>query len=67
MRCPSLINVYATNSDILPDGGGVRGLAELVMLEKLFEKINFLRKQARLPQKQPWQIFDIMGGTSTGG
>jgi patatin-like phospholipase/acyl hydrolase len=43
------------------DGGGVRGLSSLVILDELMRKIN--------PQKppKPCDIFDMIGGTSTGG
>jgi patatin-like phospholipase/acyl hydrolase len=49
------------------DGGGVRGLSELVILEQIMEKINIRREQEDLPPQEPWQAFDMIGGTSTGG
>ena len=43
------------------DGGGVRGLSSLIILEELMRKIN--------PENppEPCDYFDMMGGTSTGG
>ncbi|THW67339.1 hypothetical protein D6D19_09155 [Aureobasidium pullulans] len=41
------------------DGGGVRGLSSLMLLKAVMD---------RMPtSKKPCQIFDIIGGTSTGG
>jgi patatin-like phospholipase/acyl hydrolase len=43
------------------DGGGVRGLSALIILQELMEKIN-----PDCPPK-PCDYFDMIGGTSTGG
>ena len=43
------------------DGGGVRGLSTLMILEQLMETVN-----ADTPPK-PCDYFDMIGGTSTGG
>jgi patatin-like phospholipase/acyl hydrolase len=43
------------------DGGGVRGLSALMILEQLMEAVN-----PDLPPK-PCDYFDMIGGTSTGG
>jgi len=43
------------------DGGGVRGLSALLILERLMEAIN-----PDSPPK-PCDYFDMIGGTSTGG
>jgi patatin-like phospholipase/acyl hydrolase len=45
------------------DGGGVRGLSTLMILETLMAKINSKRQVAA----KPCEIFDLIGGTSTGG
>jgi Patatin len=50
------------------DGGGVRGLSEVLILKNLFQRIDFEengRRSAHLPE--PWQYFDLICGTSTGG
>ena len=39
-----------------PDGGGVRGIISLLVLERLMP-----------PGKRPCDVFDLIGGTSTGG
>lgn len=47
------------------DGGGVRGVSELIILKELMLRIQ---QQHGLPvPPKPCQIFDMMGGTSTGG
>jgi patatin-like phospholipase/acyl hydrolase len=43
------------------DGGGVRGLSALLILEQLMEAID-----PENPPK-PCDYFDMIGGTSTGG
>lgn len=43
------------------DGGGVRGLSSLMILEQLMWTIN-----PENPPK-PCEYFDMIGGTSTGG
>ncbi|SPJ72134.1 uncharacterized protein FTOL_01862 [Fusarium torulosum] len=49
------------------DGGGVRGLSALVLLEQLMDLSNEHRRKLELLTLKPWQIFDMIGGTSTGG
>ncbi|KAI0842885.1 acyl transferase/acyl hydrolase/lysophospholipase [Hypoxylon sp. FL0890] len=41
------------------DGGGVRGLASLHILNAVMKKAS--------PGKKPCEVFDMIGGTSTGG
>ena len=53
------------------DGGGVRGLCSLLVLDKLMQEIKRLEVVSRpdsvdLP-KLPCRYFDLCGGTSTGG
>jgi patatin-like phospholipase/acyl hydrolase len=43
------------------DGGGVRGLSALMILQQLMEAV-----QPDAPPK-PCDYFDMIGGTSTGG
>ncbi|UZP43060.1 hypothetical protein NXS19_010876 [Fusarium pseudograminearum] len=46
------------------DGGGVRGLSSLFILKNVMEKVGSKMKRRDL---QPYQYFDLIGGTSTGG
>jgi patatin-like phospholipase/acyl hydrolase len=50
------------------DGGGVRGLSTLYILKSLMGRLNNERKETKnlLPVK-PCEVFDLIGGTSTGG
>lgn len=45
------------------DGGGVRGLASLMIVKNLMERLEAQRGG----KLEPWQEFDLIGGTSTGG
>lgn len=49
------------------DGGGVRGLSTLYILKNIMDRLNHERKQSGLPLVKPCEIFDLIGGTSTGG
>ena len=48
-----------------PDGGGIRGLSPLLILKEILSRIQQKRKLQKLPR--PCDIFDLAGGTSTGG
>jgi patatin-like phospholipase/acyl hydrolase len=49
------------------DGGGVRGLSTLYILKSIMDRLNNERKTASLPLVKPCEVFDLIGGTSTGG
>ena len=49
------------------DGGGVRGLSTLYILQGIMNRLNYMREEAGLRQRKPCEIFDLIGGTSTGG
>lgn len=49
------------------DGGGVRGLSTLYILRSIMWRLNSERRKAGLPPKKVCEIFDLIGGTSTGG
>lgn len=50
------------------DGGGVRGLSTLYILKSIMDRLNYeRRKTATLPPVKPCEVFDLIGGTSTGG
>jgi hypothetical protein len=47
------------------DGGGVKGLTSLIILQRIFRLIeNETRPKEEL---KPCEYFDLIGGTSTGG
>ncbi|PYH40041.1 phospholipase, patatin family protein, partial [Aspergillus saccharolyticus JOP 1030-1] len=48
------------------DGGGVRGLSTLYILKGLMDRLN-LKQADGSPPKKPCEVFDLIGGTSTGG
>ncbi|KAJ7262822.1 FabD/lysophospholipase-like protein [Mycena rebaudengoi] len=47
------------------DGGGIRGLSSLLILERILYRIQVENQLDRLPL--PCDHFDLIGGTSTGG
>ncbi|KAL1994732.1 hypothetical protein VTN49DRAFT_919 [Thermomyces lanuginosus] len=47
------------------DGGGIRGLSSLLILENIMEKIRDAKGLDHIPR--PCEHFDLIGGTSTGG
>jgi len=49
------------------DGGGVRGLSTLYLLSALMLRLNDERKALKLKHRKPCEVFDLIGGTSTGG
>lgn len=49
------------------DGGGVRGLSTLFILKMVMQRLNQDRQNASLPAVKPCELFDLIGGTSTGG
>ena len=49
------------------DGGGVRGLSTLYILTGLMTRLNRERQHEGFPAVKPREVFDLMGGTSTGG
>lgn len=49
------------------DGGGVRGLSSLYILQSIMHRLNGERNKMGLPDVKPCDIFDLIGGTSTGG
>jgi Patatin-like phospholipase len=47
------------------DGGGIRGLSELLILERIMVKLKTKNNLQHVPI--PADVFDMIGGTSTGG
>ena len=47
------------------DGGGIRGLSELLILKEIMERIQAKRESPTIPL--PCEYFDMMGGSGTGG
>ncbi|KDQ49811.1 hypothetical protein JAAARDRAFT_84923, partial [Jaapia argillacea MUCL 33604] len=47
------------------DGGGVRGLSQLIILRELMDRVKSAAGLATPPL--PGEYFDLIGGTGTGG
>jgi patatin-like phospholipase/acyl hydrolase len=47
------------------DGGGIRGYSSLQILEQVMLKIKDKLDLGEVPR--PYEYFDLIGGTSTGG
>ena len=48
------------------DGGGVRGLSTLYILKSIMARLNHEHQAANLPPMKPCEVFDLIGGISTG-
>lgn len=47
------------------DGGGIRGICELRVLDEIMKRVQKAQNLASIPR--PCDYFDLMAGTSTGG
>jgi patatin-like phospholipase/acyl hydrolase len=47
------------------DGGGIRGVSELVILDYIMQRVQEKASLDDLPK--PCDYFDLIAGTSTGG
>jgi hypothetical protein len=73
----SPVNLLALGTTLLPlstrlliseasaDGGGIRGISELLILDEIMSRIKHDLQLAELPR--PCDYFHLIGGTSTGG
>jgi hypothetical protein len=72
-RSMSLVTWYVSRNILYDhtytpsDGGGVRGLSTLLILKALMTRVNAGRAKAGKHTVKPCDIFDMIGGTSTGG
>ncbi|THU87584.1 FabD/lysophospholipase-like protein, partial [Dendrothele bispora CBS 962.96] len=48
-----------------PDGGGIRGVSELIVLHEIMVRVQDKKNLSDLPK--PCEYFHLIGGTSTGG
>jgi hypothetical protein len=58
-------SLYFANRGFQTDGGGIRGVSELVILHEIMKRIQFDMNLTDLPR--PCDYFHLIGGTSTGG
>jgi patatin-like phospholipase/acyl hydrolase len=49
------------------DGGGMRGLSTLYILKSIMDRLNTERDKEGLSRVKPCEVFDLIGGTNTGG
>lgn len=52
-------------TDPLIDGGGIRGVSMLLILDEIMRRVQHDKGLLRLPR--PYDYFDLIGRTSTGG
>lgn len=50
---------------VRPDGGGIRGLSELLLLKEMMERLRAHKGLDSVPH--PCDVFDMMAGSGTGG
>jgi patatin-like phospholipase/acyl hydrolase len=51
--------------NLIADGGGIKGISELLILQHIMVAVQGQRGLAEEPR--PCDYFDLVGGTSTGG
>ncbi|KAK0489783.1 FabD/lysophospholipase-like protein [Armillaria luteobubalina] len=61
---PSILSDLPVNLLSL-DGGGIRGVSELFILDEIMKRIQLRKNLPNAPK--PCEYFDLIGGTSTGG
>ena len=47
------------------DGGGIRGLSALLILREILHRVQYKQKLDQIPRA--CDLFDLAGGTGTGG
>ncbi len=57
--------ISASQSTSVTDGGGIRGVSELFVLDKIMKCIQAHKNLPNIPK--PCEYFDLISGTSTGG
>jgi patatin-like phospholipase/acyl hydrolase len=60
-------NLSRKMTEVNLDGGGVRGLSTLLILKALMAAVNDERIKLGQSAIKPCELFDLIGGTSTGG
>jgi patatin-like phospholipase/acyl hydrolase len=58
------ITVAQSANEVEPDGGGIRGLSEIIILHEVMAR---LRTDPNQEIPRPCDYFDLICGTSTGG
>jgi predicted acylesterase/phospholipase RssA len=58
-------SLYLRLNEPCLDGGGIRGVSELLILDEIMRRVQHDLDLAELPR--PCDYFDLIGGTSTGG
>jgi hypothetical protein len=65
MRSFNILKVYCLYKGDL-DGGGVRGLPTFLILKELMAMVNENQREEGQAVIKPCELFDLIGGTSTG-
>jgi patatin-like phospholipase/acyl hydrolase len=61
----SLAIKYSCDLTSNADGGGIRGLSSIMVVEDIMKNINQHRHE--INDLKPYQVFDLIAGTGTGG
>lgn len=56
---------FGASSNLETDGGGIRGISELIILDEIMHRVKRTQKLDTTPL--PADYFDLVCGTSTGG
>lgn len=60
-------NVATIKKILVLDGGGIRGLSEIILLQEIMDRLSRERGCPEGTAIAPWEEFDMICGTSTGG
>ncbi|KIJ50301.1 hypothetical protein M422DRAFT_159868 [Sphaerobolus stellatus SS14] len=59
------MSLHSFSQHASSDGGGIRGMSELLILKEIMDRVQSQEKLSSTPL--PCEYFDMIGGTSTGG
>ncbi|KIJ39570.1 hypothetical protein M422DRAFT_175002 [Sphaerobolus stellatus SS14] len=59
------MSLHSFSQHASPDGGGIQGMSELLILKEIIDRAQSQGKLSSTPL--PCEYSDMIGGTSTGG
>jgi patatin-like phospholipase/acyl hydrolase len=62
-----IINKGETANLLALDGGGIKGISTLVIMQKIMDRVQEIENFDLDKPRKPAEYFDLAGGTSTGG
>jgi patatin-like phospholipase/acyl hydrolase len=66
-KTPHYVRKYPGATLLSLDGGGVKGISSLLILQKIMDRVKEIENRELDRERLPKDYFDLAGGTSTGG